>query len=885
MELGRGRQRAARFWKVSKIRPCGWCIAQSLAATQRAFLTLGPLASILPPIFILRISKQRVPRKVLDQCPATGQPFVEISCGWGHTLSLTSGGELWSWGLNTYGQLGLGDTKARQEPCRVTDDDEDEGGGESKETKADSSTFIKFSKAVASTNYSLVLGFNDDLYSFGCNSSGQLGHGDFVHRPTPTFVHGLRGKKVSLAVSTGTETYAFTPTAIYTVNPPLGPISGGSKVTFNGGGFWDSDNIVIRFIPPATSKKAVTRAAVGTFSYDDESGKQFILCKTPRFAQTGPVTVEVSMNGKDFTTNGTKKYDYFADPNVTRVSPLFCGSTSSSTIEIDGSNFFDSPLLKVRFKGKNIKGQLVVPGKFKSVVTGTEVSEETEETVDVYRKFVTCKSPKLPFDMINEDNLPWETRVAVALNGIDFKSLDKTFIFHNFRPTSIMPSCAPFTGNCSVEVIGSSFFDSGKLMVRFRWTRKAEQRVDGNENNELVELAEEEQEEVITLPAVFVDKNTLKVDVPAFEGPSAVSSSSGTPFDFDANGGFLDCFIDISIDGGQSFIDSSPNFMYYREIEWSITDNLGGPTVGGTPLDFVSNEVGHDPSNEAVVKFYSEDGKFEAFVPARCEAVFGEDGASTFKLTCDAPPYVHAAADDSMSGGDAEEENVEGDGESESLEKNAEPSEGGMEDGSMEEAQADAEGGDGDGDGDSPIIKQAELIVVHCAVAFNGCNFGAPCGTFNYYASPVIESISKETVSAGSVLVLRGKNFFSSSVCKVKFDNLNGSSVTVVDAKLDVDGVSVSLIVPELMKKRNNDDDGLDETEKSKANDEEKKGGWEDEDEDDNAGGGGGDIVGDEENSACTFNVSISFNGYDFNSDNNLAVVWTEKGEEDDDEP
>ncbi|GMI41485.1 hypothetical protein TrCOL_g11322 [Triparma columacea] len=95
-----------------------------------------------------RITKQSVPKIVLPCCPTTSQPFVDISCGWGHTLALTSGGELYAWGLNTYGQLGLGDTKARQEPARVTEDAE-EGGASA----------LRFSKITASTNYSLAIDF------------------------------------------------------------------------------------------------------------------------------------------------------------------------------------------------------------------------------------------------------------------------------------------------------------------------------------------------------------------------------------------------------------------------------------------------------------------------------------------------------------------------------------------------------------------------------------------------------------------------------------------------------------------------------------------------------------------------------------------------------
>ena len=543
-----------------------------------------------------RITKQSVPKKILDCCPTTSQRFIDIGCGWGHTLALTSGGDLYSWGLNNYGQLGLGDTKARQEPARVTTDSEDDKPA------------LRFSKIKTSTNYSLAIDFKEDLYSFGCNSSSQLGHPDNDHRFVPTFVEGLKGKRVSLVTSTGNETFAFTKTAIYAVVPSIGPISGGSKIMFNGGGFWDSEDIVVRFIPPETTKKAVTRAATGTFSYDEETGKQYVMVKTPRFGQTGPVTVEISMNGTDFTKDNNQ-YTYFTDPSVGKVTPTFCKATTSEIIEVDGSNFFESPLIKVRFKGKTQKGQLIVPAKFKSAVVGTEISEETEEEVDVYRKFVACRSPQIPEDIIPEDQFPWETRVAVALNGIDFKATDKTFIFHNFEPTALYPSSAPFSGACCVKVKGKSFFDSGKLVAKFSWpwTEEVEDE-DGN-------MVEVSSPQIILLPAVFVDENTLNVDVLGLVGGNEEGVvnllEDALPLQFDTESDFLDCLVQVSMDGGETFVGEGEGleFRYYKEPEFAMEPSMGGPTAGDTPVEFTSGEIGYGIGNEAVVKFFTEDGR------------------------------------------------------------------------------------------------------------------------------------------------------------------------------------------------------------------------------------------------------------------------------------
>ena len=40
-----------------------------------------------------------------------------VSAGGYHTLALKSDGTVWSWGLNSYGQLGDGTTTMRTSPC------------------------------------------------------------------------------------------------------------------------------------------------------------------------------------------------------------------------------------------------------------------------------------------------------------------------------------------------------------------------------------------------------------------------------------------------------------------------------------------------------------------------------------------------------------------------------------------------------------------------------------------------------------------------------------------------------------------------------------------------------------------------------------------------
>jgi alpha-tubulin suppressor-like RCC1 family protein len=51
-----------------------------------------------------------------------GLPKVKaIAAGMEHSLALTESGEVYAWGWNDDGQLGLGDTEDRLTPTKVTD--------------------------------------------------------------------------------------------------------------------------------------------------------------------------------------------------------------------------------------------------------------------------------------------------------------------------------------------------------------------------------------------------------------------------------------------------------------------------------------------------------------------------------------------------------------------------------------------------------------------------------------------------------------------------------------------------------------------------------------------------------------------------------------------
>lgn len=98
--------------------------------------------------------------------------WKKVACGAYHTVAITAdgaitatGGTLWAWGNNTYGQLGLGDTVSRSVPTMI-----DSGYG-------------LWSSVACGANHTLAIRATDNaLYSCGQNSSGQLGLGDSIYK-------------------------------------------------------------------------------------------------------------------------------------------------------------------------------------------------------------------------------------------------------------------------------------------------------------------------------------------------------------------------------------------------------------------------------------------------------------------------------------------------------------------------------------------------------------------------------------------------------------------------------------------------------------------------------------------------------------------------------
>lgn len=99
-----------------------------------------------------------------------------IAAGNTHSAILNDKGQLWTFGSNAYGQLGHGDTFQKNGPTKI-----DFNNGGSSEIVA----------VAAGGKHTLFIDEQGQVWSFGSNAFGQLGHGDSMERHVPTKIKGV----------------------------------------------------------------------------------------------------------------------------------------------------------------------------------------------------------------------------------------------------------------------------------------------------------------------------------------------------------------------------------------------------------------------------------------------------------------------------------------------------------------------------------------------------------------------------------------------------------------------------------------------------------------------------------------------------------------------
>ncbi|KAG7523241.1 putative E3 ubiquitin-protein ligase HERC4 [Solea senegalensis] len=106
-------------------------------------------------------------------------PVSQVACGSGHSLVLTKDGQVYTWGQDSRGQLGLGKRKP----------------GANSPQQLKSLSAMPLVRVAAGGEQSFALSVSGGVFGWGRNDRGQLGLGDTADRHKPTAVKCLNMKK------------------------------------------------------------------------------------------------------------------------------------------------------------------------------------------------------------------------------------------------------------------------------------------------------------------------------------------------------------------------------------------------------------------------------------------------------------------------------------------------------------------------------------------------------------------------------------------------------------------------------------------------------------------------------------------------------------------
>ncbi|XP_060697829.1 probable E3 ubiquitin-protein ligase HERC4 [Hemiscyllium ocellatum] len=119
----------------------------------------------------------RVPRNIKSLVEVQ---ITQVACGYHHSLALSKGSQVFSWGQNKNGQLGLGQDIGNQpspQPVR-------------------SLNGVPFVQIAAGGAHSFAVSLSGAVFGWGCNKFGQLGLNDEHDRYVPALLKSLRTQKI-----------------------------------------------------------------------------------------------------------------------------------------------------------------------------------------------------------------------------------------------------------------------------------------------------------------------------------------------------------------------------------------------------------------------------------------------------------------------------------------------------------------------------------------------------------------------------------------------------------------------------------------------------------------------------------------------------------------
>ncbi|XP_040295004.1 probable E3 ubiquitin-protein ligase HERC4 isoform X2 [Bufo bufo] len=139
------------------------------------------------------LKKETTPRPLKS---LSGIPFHQIAAGGAHSFALTPSGAVFGWGRNKFGQLGLNDDRDRYCPCLLK-----------------SLRSQKIVHICCGEDHTAALTKEGGVFTFGAGGYGQLGHNSTNNEINPRKVFELMGNIVTQIACGRQHTLAFVPSS------------------------------------------------------------------------------------------------------------------------------------------------------------------------------------------------------------------------------------------------------------------------------------------------------------------------------------------------------------------------------------------------------------------------------------------------------------------------------------------------------------------------------------------------------------------------------------------------------------------------------------------------------------------------------------------------
>lgn len=213
----------------------------------------------------------------------------------------------------------------------------------------------------------------------------------------------------------------YTLNDIVTINPKIGPVTGGIPVIVSGTDFSRSCKVTCRF---------ATVDVPGSLSNDNTA----ITCIAPATGCPGDSLVQVSLNGQQYTTNkyedGTTSFSHYQLPVASYAVPTSFPTSGVSSIGIYGSGFL---LSKNDSVASNGEVRLFYQCRFSDATSGTVIGVTNSTYFSNY--YVYCRTPQV-------DNATKNVVLEVSPNGQVWVPVpsEKISFYNAHTVTSVEPS-------------------------------------------------------------------------------------------------------------------------------------------------------------------------------------------------------------------------------------------------------------------------------------------------------------------------------------------------------------------------------------------------------------------------------------------------------------